>query len=291
MKASAIRSTLRALLPFPVWQTAGFVTRIPSYWRVDRSEALRVRHSVPGLPLYVTKDVHVFSPETITAYRCWQYHGVEINDSTDEVEDFIELSRGRRSLIDIGAQTGFISALFARSTPAPAHILSVEPDPRVFSMLERAVALNKAKGTEWSVKAAAVSDHSGVMSMPSFNRVYENGNDRDHRSSPNFEVPVVTLRDLFSELNWTPDIIKIDVESFEHEILCSSLDLITRIRPALQLEVHWHMLAERNRDARDFLGPLADAGYRGIRRRYRSFGNWMRAGKSEPVSRLALRCP
>ncbi|WP_409560788.1 FkbM family methyltransferase [Hyphomicrobium sp. MC8b] len=289
MRASAIRSALRAVVPFPVWQTAGFVTRIPSYWRVDRSEALRVRHGVPGLPLYVTKDIHVFAPETITAYRCWQYHGVEINDSTDEVADFLELSRGRRSLIDIGAQTGFISALFARSTSAPSHILSIEPDLRVFSMLERAVVLNKAEGTEWTIKAAAISDHSGVMSMPSFNRIYENGDDRDHGHSPNFDVPVMTLRDALAELNWTPDLMKIDVESFEYEILCSSLDLITRIRPALQLEVHWQMLAARHRNARDFLGPLADVGYRGIRRCCSDIDKWMRAGRSEPVSRLALQ--
>lgn len=288
-KTSPIRSALRTMLPFPVWQTAGFVTRVPSYWRLDRSEALRVRNAIPGLPLHVTSDIHVFAPETITAFRCWQYHGVEVNDSSAEVADFLELTKDRHALIDIGAQTGFISALFARASHAPRHILSVEPDQRVVPMLERAVVLNKSDDCDWTVEAAAISDHSGIMSMPSFNRVYENGEDNDHASNVSFEVRVMTLRDLLAELSWKPDIIKIDVESFEHEILCSSLDLVERIRPALQLEVHWQMLAARNKDARDFLKPLADMGYRGIRRRYGNFDKWLRAGRSEPVSRLALK--
>ena len=48
------------------------------------------------------------------------------------------------------------------------------------------------------------------------------------------------------------------------------------------------MLAARGRAAADFLAPLADMGYRGIRRRYRNYDAWHRAGRSEAVSRLAL---
>jgi hypothetical protein len=89
-------------------------------------------------------------------------------------------------------------------------------------------------------------------------------------------------------MSWQPDIIKIDTESFEYEIICASLDLFEKVRPALQLEVHWEMLAARGRAAPDFLGPLADMGYRGIRRRYRNYDAWHRAARSEPVSRMAL---
>jgi FkbM family methyltransferase len=287
--SSAIRSALRTMVPFPVWQTAGFVKRVPSYWRLDRSEALRIRHRLPGLPMHVTKAIHVFAPESITAFRCWQYHGVELNDSSAEVADFLELSKGRRALIDIGAQTGFISALFARSRPEPCQIMSVEPDPRVVSMLERAVALNGSAGCDWTVRAAAISNSSGRMSLPNFNRVYEDGGDTDPDVPSSFEVPTLTLAELLGGLDWKPDIIKIDVESFEYEILCSSLDVIESLRPALQLEVHWKMLANRGRDARDFLAPLATLGYRGIRKRYATLDKWLGAGNSEPVSRMALK--
>ncbi len=285
---SSIRSVMRRTVPFPVWQTAGFLTRIPSYWRLDRSEALRIRKRLPGLPLHVTSTIHVSAPESITAYRCWQFHGVEVNDSSAEVSDFLALSKDCRGLVDIGAQTGFISALFARSRLAPCRVLSVEPDSRVLPMLKRAAILNGSPGCDWTIAEAAVCDHTGTISIPAFNSVYE-PNENDLAAVSNLDVRAATLAELLGDLDWTPDIIKIDVESFEHEILCSSFALLERVKPALQLEVHWKMLADRGRDARDFLAPLADLGYRGIRKRYETFDKWLRAGRQEPVSRMALK--
>jgi hypothetical protein len=102
------------------------------------------------------------------------------------------------------------------------------------------------------------------------------------------DVQSTTLVELVEGNSWQPDIIKIDVESFEHEIICSSLSMFEKMKPALQLEVHWQALEERQRSAFDFLSPLCDIGYRGIRRRYHGLDDWRRAGKSEGVSRISL---
>jgi FkbM family methyltransferase len=282
----ALRTAARMAMPFAVWQTLGFVKRIPSYWRLDRSEALRIRDRTPGLPLYVKTELKVFPPESVTAYLNWQHHGIEINESSTEAKEFIELSRDRQALIDIGAQTGFMSALFARSRSYPCHILSIEPDPQVLPLLERAVALNTAPYIDWKIKAMAVSGMSGRLIMPVSNRLHEHA--ANIFKAAEIDVPVTTLSDLLTTIDWQPDIMKIDVESFEHEILCSSLTTIERLKPALQLEVHWQMLDKRGRNAKDFLEPLANMGYRGLRRPYRTFDAWMRASRSEAVSRLAI---
>ncbi|HVX35944.1 MAG TPA: FkbM family methyltransferase [Hyphomicrobium sp.] len=281
-----LRTAARMAMPFAVWQTLGFVKRIPSYWRLDRSEALRIRRRTPGLPLYVKSELKVFPPESVTAYLNWQYHGIEINESSTEAKEFLELSRDRKALIDIGAQTGFMSALFARSRSHPCHILSIEPDSQVLPLLERAVVLNTAPHIDWKIKAMAISDMSGRLIMPVSNRLHEHA--AKTFKAAEIDVPVTTLSDLLSSNDWQPDIMKIDVESFEHEILCSSLAAIEQLKPALQLEVHWQMLEKRGRNAKDFLEPLASMGYRGLRRRYRAFDAWMRAGRSEAVSRLAI---
>lgn len=280
------RTAARTATPFAVWQILGFIKRIPSYWRLDRSEALRIRNRTPGLPLYVQNELPVFPPESVTAYLNWQHHGIEINESSVEAREFLELSKNRIALIDIGAQTGFMSALFARSRPHACHILSVEPDPQVLHLLERAVALNTGPRIDWKIMAEAVSDTSGRLIMPVSNRLHENAMNVFKASE--VDVPVTTLPDLLAKIDWQPDIMKIDVESFEHEILCSSLSVIERLKPALQLEVHWQMLERRGRNAVDFLEPLASMGYRGLRRHYRDFNAWMRAGCSEAVSRLAI---
>jgi len=146
--------------------------------------------------------------------------------------------------------------------------------------------LNTADHIEWTITPSAISDLSGRLVMPVSNRLHENAA-RVVKISE-IEVPVMTLTELLDSIPWAPDIIKIDVESFEHEILCSSLATIEKLKPALQLEVHWKMLEDRNKDPADFLAPLASMGYRGLRSVYRDFDRWMRAGRSEAVSRLSL---
>lgn len=283
---TTLRSAMRTTIPFPVWQTLGFLKRIPSYWRLDRSEALRIRNRTPGLPLYLSNGLKVFPPESVTAYLNWQHHGLEVNESSTEAKEFLELSEGRTALIDIGAQTGFMSALFARSRFRPSRIFSVEPDPQVLHLLRRAIALNTDDHIDWTIAATAISDVSGHMVMPVSNRLHEQAAKVPRVSE--IEVPVTTLAGLFDTIDWKPDIIKIDVESFEHEVLCSSLELLDCLKPALQLEVHWQMLAERERDPFDFLRALCSIGYRGLRPAYRNMNKWIRASRTESVSRLSL---
>ena len=128
---------LRKWAPSGVRQALGFITRLGTYWRIDRSNSLRVREGVAQPALYVNRSLSVIPPESITAFLNWQYHGVEMNESSTEAAEFLELCKGRRHLFDIGAQTGFMSALFARFQPN-CRILSVEPDPQVLPILRRA---------------------------------------------------------------------------------------------------------------------------------------------------------
>jgi FkbM family methyltransferase len=285
---STVRATLRRAIPFTPWQTAGFVKRLPSYWRIDRSQALRIRDGVRGLPLYVTGSLSVFPPESVTVYLSWQSHGIEINEHSREALDFLELAENRCALLDIGAETGFISAIFARSRGDPANILSVEPDPHCLRLLKRTIDLNGRRDIDWQIAPIAVSDTSGRIRLAVSNRLHETEL-AEGEAPGEIEVESTTLVDLVAGQSWQPDIIKIDTESFEYEIICPALSLFERHRPALQLEVHWEMLAARNRAAADFLAPLADMGYRGIRRRYRDYDAWQRAGRSEAVSRMALQ--
>ena len=283
----SLKDALRASLPEGMWRNLGFCKRLPVYWRVDRSESLRVRKRLQGLPLFVTDDVCVFSPESLTAYICWKAQGLEDPSSSVETRDFLQLAKGRKALVDIGAQTGFMSALFARSRSGSFKISSLEPDLQVLPILRWAKELNEGKNGDWQILPFAVSNTTERVSIPVSNFVYELRGERTE-SPARMEVQAIKLSDLLQQLGWTPDILKIDVESFEYEILTSSLEFLNGRKPALQLEVHWKILASRGRSAKDFLSPLADIGYRGIRRGYRDFAAWQRAGGSEPVSRISL---
>jgi FkbM family methyltransferase len=283
----SLKDNFRSLIPSGVWQTLGFCKRLPVYWQLDRSESLRVRNRIEGLPIFVTPEIFVMIPESITAYICWESHAIVDTASSIETTDFLELAKGRSAFIDIGAQTGFMSALFARSRTGPTQILSLEPDPLVHAVLGRAMELNRSQNTNWTILHEAVSNVSGTISMPISNTVYESGT-RQSQVGKLIQVPSRRLNELVESLGWTPDIIKIDVESFEFEILTTSMEVLAKVKPALQLEVHWEILKQRGLDASRFLKPLADLGYRGIRKKYRGLAEWQRAGGRETVSRLAL---
>jgi FkbM family methyltransferase len=283
----SLKSASRSVVPSAIWQTLGFMKRLPVYWRLDRSEDLRVRKGIEGLPLFVTPDISVQIPESITAYLNWRNHAIEEKESSLETMDFLELAKGRSALIDIGAQTGFMSALFARSRTGPTQILSLEPDSQVHAVLERARELNSVAGTKWVILHEAVSDFDGTLSMPTSNWLHESESGRSG-SGKLIEVPSRTLTGLINSQGWVPDIMKIDVESFEYEILNTSMEIIAKLKPALQLEVHWEFLRNRGLNADRFLEPLADLGYRGIRSRYHGLDEWVRAGRRESVSRLSL---
>ena len=267
---------------------AGFCKRLPAYWRLDRSDSLRVKQSIPGLPLFVTPEIFVQIPESVTALLNWRLHAVEDAAGAAETENFLILAEGCSQFIDIGAQMGFLSALFAKSRSGTIRILSIEPDSQVHQILDRAKALNSSAGIDWEIRHIAVSDEKRSISVSTSNSLYETEGSFERFGEP-IEVEAESLSSLVETLDWTPDILKIDVESFEFEVLVPAISLLAAIKPALQLEVHWELLAERDCDPFDFLGPLHEIGYSGIQKSFRGMREWKRLSEKEPVSRLSLR--
>jgi FkbM family methyltransferase len=217
----------------------------------------------------------------------WRYHGLEVNESSEEAISFLHIAKGCRALVDIGAQTGFMSALFARSRTEAAEILSVEPDPQVLPILRRARVLNGRENIKWDIAPVAVSDQVGRIKLAVSNHLYESFDDVGQDYMPT--VDSLSLHELIRRHPIDPDIFKIDIESFEYEAITGSIELFERKKSMLQLEVHWRMLESRNRSPWDFLNPLYEIGYRGITRRYRNIECWRKASGSEEVSRLSLR--
>lgn len=249
---------------------------------------MRVMQGIEGLPLFVTPDLYVAIPEHLTAYTKWHTHALTDPSSSKELHEFIELASGKTAFIDIGAQTGFLSAVFSRLTSAPGKIASIEPDPQVREALSDARDLNEQLGVDWEIIHAAVSDVTGEILLPACNTVFDKGIQKTILGEP-FTVASTTLEDLVKTLGWEPDIIKIDVESYEHEILNSSWKLLERLRPALQLEVHWEILQSRGLNGIRTMECLHELGYRGMRRGYHGIDQWKRQSTRESVSRFSLR--
>ena len=284
----SFRNQLKSVLPPSLWMFAGFCKRLPAYWRLDRSDSLRVKNGDEGLILYITPETLVEIPENLSAFINWHTHALTDPSSAQELQDFIELAKGKTAFIDIGAQTGFISAVFSRIAKAPAMMASLEPDPQVHEILEEARDRNRVAGIDWQIIHSAVSNISGKLLMPVSNTVLDK---RSPKIAFGEMIPVsaTTLDDLVISLGWEPDIIKIDVESYEYEILNSSWGLIERLRPAIQLEIHWQLLKSRNLDGLEIMKRLHELDYRGPARKSFGFRQWKKLSENETVSRFSLQ--
>ena len=127
-------------------------------------------------------------------------------------------------IIDIGANAGFFT-LFAASRFPDAEILSFEPIPSNFALLERNIGLNRDRCAV-SLRQEAVAGHSGHVTMAS----------EDARL---IKVPCTTLQAIFDEheIEYC-DLLKMDCEGAEYEIILGCPEeYLMRVRQ-FAIEVH-----------------------------------------------------
>src|SRR5262249_8609565 len=71
-----------------------------------------------------------------------------------------------------------------------------------------------------------------------------------------------TLDGLCAALAFRPDLVKVDVEGFEHAVLSGAGEVLWRDRPRLFLEMHPAQLARLGRSTAEVLALLMEHGYR-----------------------------
>jgi FkbM family methyltransferase len=123
-----------------------------------------------------------------------------------------------QTIVDLGANCGQ-AALWFRTRHPEARILSVEPDPRTFSILER----NHGRDPRIELRQVAITAADGWCRLERQSdaswgtRVATNGNGHvDH-------VPALSLATLLEQHGIDEvDLLKVDIEGMEHEALATS---------------------------------------------------------------------
>ena len=149
-------------------------------------------------------------------------------------------------MIDVGANIGFYTCLFARRVGPRGRVIAVEPTPASFAALQENVAKNKCQETV-ECHACALSDRAGQAELS----VYAEGQDVYNtlgsfnalaagRPVATVQVPTTTLDQL---LDGKPVengcFIKIDVEGFEYQVLRGAVDHLRRLpKVALMVELN-----------------------------------------------------
>jgi len=163
------------------------------------------------------------------------------------------------SVWDIGANCGLFAFSAAYLAGTSGHILAVEPDTFLASLLKRSNDHNQPDTAHVSVLACAVSDVIDATNLNIASRGRSSNSLAQGRSQTGgfrtAQPTVVVTLDWLAEQYSAPDIIKIDVEGLEAQVLRGGMETIAHHQPTLYVEVG----GGQQNDVSDLLSRL---GYR-----------------------------
>lgn len=168
------------------------------------------------------------------------------------------------TFVDVGANEGYFGVIAAKAVGPAGRVLLVEPQTRLRPVLAENVRLNGV--ANFVVEEAAVTDTAGTETLhlaPDLNTGASGLTRVTRYRVPTQTVRTTTLTELFTKHGIDrADLVKIDIEGYEHEAVFGSADLFRarRVR-ALALEVHPPILRRRGRDPSAIHQFLAGCGY------------------------------
>jgi FkbM family methyltransferase len=172
-----------------------------------------------------------------------------------------ELAPGMTA-IDLGANVGYYTVLFAEKVGPKGRVFAFEPAPENVELLERNVKLNGFEQVQ--VVPKACSDESGTIALhlsragKGLHTIGAPGN----ANWDSVQVEMVRLDDVFPELAFRVDFLKIDIEGAESRALRGMEALIARSdRLRILTEVNPTALEQNGETAEMYLRQLLDYGF------------------------------
>lgn len=174
------------------------------------------------------------------------------------------------TVIDIGANIGCFSVLAARIVGSGGCVLSVEPDPATYRLLEDNVQRN-FPNDHVLLRQVAVGGHSGTTKLisadnPSFSSIYDHVDKRTNVGTT-ANVEVVTTKQLMDEAGIERcKLLKVNCEGAEYEIFETMTREISSRIEQISMEVH----DIDNHSKSDLMKNLSRLGYRILSERTRA---------------------
>jgi FkbM family methyltransferase len=174
-----------------------------------------------------------------------------------ELDTFIRVARNRRRLLDVGALIGAFSLVFTAREGTEA--IAVEPSPLALPGLRANCRLNPRHNVR--IVEGALGATEALVRMRHDGAHFIGADLVPHGPEPAM-VKVVAGDDLLADQRFAPDIIKIDVEGYEHEVLLGLTRTLDHFRPDLHVEVHGPWIHMVGGTLDNMFALLKVAGYR-----------------------------
>jgi len=151
------------------------------------------------------------------------------------------------TVVDLGANIGYYTLIFARLVGNKGKVFAFEPDPENFHILEKNLEINNYKNI--ILERQAVSNKSGKLRLYLDNKnkgahtIFET---EDNDSS--IEIDSITLDDYFRNFKGKIDFIKMDIEGGEAEAVEGMSSLLKRGSLIIMTEFNPFVLKKIGKD-------------------------------------------
>ncbi len=171
------------------------------------------------------------------------------------------------TVVDVGANVGYISGLLARMVGDKGTVISLEPVPETYSWLK--FCMRRLGYDNVTTHQVGASSKAGVgrMEIPA----YRDGGENYYQSrivharagKPSgraVDIELITLDELLKPCGSRIAFVKIDVEGHELEVIRGAHETIRKSKPALLVEI-WGNPDEEGSGAHATFELLGDCGY------------------------------
>lgn len=170
-----------------------------------------------------------------------------------------------RDVIDVGANVGFYTVLFAKKIRR--KVLAVEPTADALRRLRRNVALNDV-AEKVEIFEGAASNRTGTADIKVIEgkEEYSSLGEMEHPSIADEawvseKVACATLDELAERRSMSPGFLKIDVEGAEHLVLEGAQNILRSERPIILSELSDFLLRRNGSSAKEVIDGLRAQAY------------------------------
>lgn len=164
------------------------------------------------------------------------------------------------TVVDVGANMGFMTALFCELIGPGGRVFAFEPSKPVFEKLERVIALNGLSNVEAVNRGCG--DASATGTLHQISRSSGHGSlvvpSSESEAGPTEEIELVRLDAFVAARGIRVDFVKIDTEGYEATVLRGAQEMLARDKPTLYIE----LAQEYEASSREAVRMLTELGYR-----------------------------
>lgn len=200
----------------------------------------------PELFIHDARDLHV--SQTIREQGVWEPY---------ETALVLQLLGPGDCFVDVGANIGYFSIVAGRRVGPGGQVWAFEPDPDNFALLQRSVEHNSLGHIVHAAQAGLAATEGGAQLYLSADNL------GDHQLFPGREKrPAVTVAlhrgDSALEAAADIDLIKIDVQGYEHEVMQGLMPRLVRqaTPPQVLIELTPFSLRQAGSSGRELINAL-----------------------------------